>query len=704
MKYSNLTLTAAAVTAALAVGTTAQAQDADTVTTENVKVTASRVEQELMDVNMSVSVITAEDIAKSDARTVGDLLKDVPGVRINNDGGQGMKRIKVRGEDTFRTLVMIDGQKIAEHKSMSGSPMLIDPAMIERIEVIKGPASVLYGSDAIGGAVNIITKKGGSKPFEAGVSAGLDNSSNGVSASAYVAGNIDGWKYRLGVAHEKGDDLRTPAGDMTKTGFKSAGVNGFLSYDIDENKTVGLTLDHFDMKFMSGSAMPGYEDFLVDVPEWKRDKVGLFADFRNLGEYLSRIRADVFYQKSTKNMLNHVAGSDMPFTVDNYADNETDQYGFSLQSDWQLGESNYLVAGYEYNRDELKATSNTISTLGRMGALMMKLPVGSLYYNNDGVYNGSMQTHALFASMETTLPADFTLNYGARYTYVKTDMDDAYSVKKYALGKNAGNPGTKTDTAGNQSDDRVIFNAGITWTGIEDLTLRALWSQGFRAPLLQERYIPTSMGSSMGMTYGNPDLDPETSDNFEIGARFIRGGLMVDTAAFLSLADDYIAAVADGPVNKRYANIAKAKTFGVELSAAYRIGLTGFEPYANVTWIRRQYDNGVGFKTYDTATPEIVARYGVRWTGSYDALALRTDLYAHSQTATKYDDGVAGSSSAYRLGGATTLNLTAGFSFGPQKQYSLDAGLYNIFDKKYQDNQSIYEPARYFSLKMNARF
>ena len=112
----------------------------------------------------------------------------------------------------------------------------------------------------------------------------------------------------------------------------------------------------------------------------------------------------------------------------------------------------------------------------------------------------------------------------------------------------------------------------------------------------------------------------------------------------------------------------------------------------------------MGFKTYDTATPEIVARYGVRWTGSYDALALRTDLYAHSQTATKYDDGVAGSSSAYRLGGATTLNLTAGFSFGPQKQYSLDAGLYNIFDKKYQNNQSIYEPARYFSLKMNARF
>ena len=85
------------------------------------------------------------------------------GVRINNDGGQGIKRAKIRGEDAFRSLVMIDGQKISEQKSMSGSPILIDPAMVERIEVIKGPASVLYGSDAIGGAINIITKKGGTK-------------------------------------------------------------------------------------------------------------------------------------------------------------------------------------------------------------------------------------------------------------------------------------------------------------------------------------------------------------------------------------------------------------------------------------------------------------------------------------------------------------------------------------------------------------
>lgn len=89
------------------------AQATDSYKAQDVVVTASRVEQDLMDVNMSVSVITQEDIKRSNAQTVGDLLNMIPGVRVNSDGGQGMKRIKIRGEDSFRTVVMIDGQRIS---------------------------------------------------------------------------------------------------------------------------------------------------------------------------------------------------------------------------------------------------------------------------------------------------------------------------------------------------------------------------------------------------------------------------------------------------------------------------------------------------------------------------------------------------------------------------------------------------------------
>ena len=113
--------TAAAVSAALAALSSGRLRE-EALTTETVHVTASRVEQELLDVPMSVSVITQKDIERSNAQTVGDLLKDVPGVRVMNDGSQGMKRIQIRGEDAFRTIVMIDGQRIAEHKSMSGAP------------------------------------------------------------------------------------------------------------------------------------------------------------------------------------------------------------------------------------------------------------------------------------------------------------------------------------------------------------------------------------------------------------------------------------------------------------------------------------------------------------------------------------------------------------------------------------------------------
>jgi len=151
---------------------TAASEPVKQLTSSSVQVTASRVERELLEVPMSVSVITSEDIRKSPASTVGGLLQDVPGVEVVNSGAQGLKRISIRGESPHRTLVLIDGQKIAENKSMDGTPIMIDPSIIERIEVIRGPASVLYGSEAMGGVVNIITKKGGTKPIqgEAGVS------------------------------------------------------------------------------------------------------------------------------------------------------------------------------------------------------------------------------------------------------------------------------------------------------------------------------------------------------------------------------------------------------------------------------------------------------------------------------------------------------------------------------------------------------
>ena len=697
-------LAAVAVLAAFS-GLALQVQAQETVELDEVKVTAGRVEQELMDVNMSVSVITQEEIRRSSARNVGELLEDIPGVRINNDGGQGMKRIKIRGEDAFRTLVMIDGQKVSEHKSMSGSPMLIDPSMIERIEVIKGPASVLYGSDAIGGAINIITKKGGTKPIEGEVSAGMNTSASGKNASGSIYGGIDGWKYRLSASIEDNDNLKTPKGEMENTYFTARSVSGFLSYDFTPDATVGASLDYYDLEF--GSSDVNTPGFAVDVPKWTRFKAAAFGEFKNITSSFVRLRTDIFYQKSKKDMTNTVPGVWTQGEVDTFkamgfeeaflnrvgvqagnayvlqphASNDMNQYGFSIQADWQIGDRNYLIAGYEISYDDLNAHSWNTGT----NVMPMML--------TDKNYDGYQMTNAVYASMETLLSANLTLTYGARYTWVKTDMDSINNKM-----------GTKT--SGEGSDGKIVFNAGVLWHGTDNLTLRASYAQGYRSPILQELYIDTSMGST-GTTYANPDLKPETSDNFEIGARWNSTGLSADLAIFYSTADDYIATLYNAQKRGyQYNNVAEAKTFGVELTSSVRIAETGFEPYLTATWMRRQYQNGNGFSTYDTATPEFMLRYGVRWSGMYAGLDLRADAFARSQTEIEYDDGVqsAAGSNSYRLGGYTTLNLTAGVDFGPKRQYSFDLGLYNIFDKGYQEQTYIYEPGRYFVAKLGARF
>lgn len=667
---------ACAVSGALLAIGFAEAAD---IVTEDVKVTATRVEKELMDVNMSVSVLTAEDIRRSSARSVGELLEMIPGVRVNNDGGQGIKRVSIRGNDTFQTLVMIDGQKISEQKSMSGSPFLIDPSQIERIEVIKGPASVLYGSEAIGGAVNIITKKGGTKAFGGEASVGFNTSANGRSASAAINGASNGWHWRLSAGVEANDELETPAGDMENTYFNSRTASAFVAYDINPDVQVGGRLDYYDLEFGSGDVSSSY-DFAVDVPKWTRAKGAVFAEMKNVTDSLVRLRTDAFFQRSKKDMLNTIIVSPTPaIMVDTRpnASNTTDQYGFSVQADWQIGDSNYLVTGYEFGYDDLSARSTTTTKMKKPG---MPMPMTSV---TDKSYDGWQMTHAVFASMETALPADFTLNYGVRYTWVKSEMDE----RDLRAGSGTSHPST--------SDGKAVFNAGILWNGIEDLTLRAAYSQGYRFPLLQHLYVDTAMGQSGSITKSNSGLKAETSDNFEIGARWMKHGVTLDATVFYSDANDFITTVRMSPAVSQYQNIAKAKTVGLELAASWAIADTGFEPYASLTWLRREYDNN-GVKTTKTGSPNFYGRYGLRWSGDVEGIGLHTDAYAWTQSAS--DDGT------YRYGGATTFNLTSGLAFGPQKLYTVDAGFYNIGDKLYQNDGAIYEPSRYFAVKFNARY
>ena len=702
----------------------------DTVKAGDVYVTATRVEKELQQVPMSVTVMTSDQVRRSGARTVGELLEDVPGVQIMNDGSQGLKRVKIRGEDAFRTLVLVDGQKISEQKSMSGSPMLIDAARIERIEVIKGPASVLYGSDAIGGVVNIITKKGGEKPVEGEIWTGYSGASRGFSEGMAVRGNIDGLKYSLSGSHSDQGNVHTPAGELDNTNFRQTDAAAFLSYDFSEHFTLGAGLDYYKGAFNSTSIKDNgnRNRFFVKVPKWSRSKYYLFAEGRDISEYLARVRFDAYYQETEKNMENYVGQAGGPGTttmsgrpisyaaadvvMDNFAHNIIRSRGFSLQTDWQLGADHYLVAGYELNDDRLTSDgrtlmNNTITMSPAMSILIHKV--------TDKYYDGNQLNQSVFASMETQLPWNLALTYGVRWTHVRTELTrgEEHADPYTGTMKMGGRTMTMFDRSGtvdkralgDDSDSRPVFNVGLVCTGIEDLALRASWAQGFRVPNLTEKYIGTAMGG--GTVYGNPDLDPETSNNFEVGARYNSKALDLDLAFFYSVADNYIASVpvsGSGSVYT-YTNVADATTFGSELSVGYRFS-TAFgdvTPYAALTWMRRQYDDGNGWKTYDTATPEWVGRYGVRYARAVsENVDFRADVYGRSQSPTVYRS--AAGSSDYDLGGFTTANVSFGLDFGKEKQFSVLAEVLNIFDKQYQYNTAILEPGLHANVKLSCRF
>lgn len=677
----------AAVALALSAGTVSAE---DVLQTETVHVTASRVEQELMDVPMSVSVITSKDIEKSGAKTVGDLLSDIPGVEIKNDGGQGIDRVKIRGEDAFRTLVMIDGQKVAEHKSMSGAPILIDPSMIERIEVIKGPASVLYGSDAIGGAINIITKKGGTRAVQGEISAGMDTSASGKNVSAGIYGNVNGWEYRLNAATESYDNLETPIGEVPYTEFDSRSASLYLAYNISENMKVGGTIDYYKLDFMSGTQDGSYDEFFVDVPKWDRTKGALFFEMKNVNDYLARLRMDVFHQQSNKDMQNHVIQGTTK--VDSFADNQLDQTGFSVQSDWQLGE-HYLIAGYEFSYDSLDAETYSITS-----------PLPIMTVRNTRVWDATQQQHSVYASMESPVLSDVSLTYGVRYTWVRSESDYEKT------GTTSMGPSTPESWSRDSSDGHAVFNLGAVWRAAEDVSLRASWAQGYRFPIIQELFVDSTMGGAT--TLSNPDLKPETSDNFEIGLRWTNSAFSVDSAVFYSKADDYIDSLLTAKTmmgkTYRYTNVSEATTYGLETSLSFHV-FENFEPYTTFTLMRRKFEQN-GISTYDSGTPEMTARYGVRWNGVVEGLNLRADAFAISRSESvqhnfDYDPTDADSKKdSFHLGGATTFNLTAGVSFGKDSAHSIDVGLYNITDKLYQTSDAIYEAGRYFTVKWNSKF
>ncbi|BBQ82648.1 TPA: TonB-dependent receptor [Kluyvera ascorbata] len=683
-------LSALAICISTTVGTTtANAAQNAAPKEETLVVTANRAQSSLWESPATIQVIDQQTLKNATSTSIADDLQDIPGVEVTDNSLAGRKQIRIRGEASSRVLILIDGQEVTYQRAGDnyGVGLLIDESALERIEVVKGPYSVLYGSQAIGGVVNFITRKGGDKPIAGTVKAVYNSSTAGWEESAAAWGSIGQFDYRINGSYSDQGDRKTPDGRLPDTHNRNNSQAIWLGYNLD-NQHFGLSLDRYRLSTQTyfEDTEGAYDAFSVKIPKLEREKVGLFYDIDVDGDYLKKIHIDAYQQTIERQFENEVKTTQaipspmiQALTVHNQTHTHDKQYtqGLTLQSNFTLLADNNLVLGAQYKRDRVSQTSAGNTTNQSATGLINTATQTRSYYESE------QSNTSLFAQNDWHFADNWTWTLGARQYWLSSKLTrgDGQSTAS-GVTSDASIPGQSAH------DSELVTSTSLRYSGFDNVELRAAFAQGYVFPTLSQLFMQTSAGGSV--TYGNPDLKAEHSNNVELGARYNGNMWLVDGAVYYSEAKDYIASVAcageavckGNSATSRggyyyYDNMDKAKTWGMELSAEYNGWAVS--PYISGNLIRRQYETAT-LKTTHTGEPTINGRVGLKHTLMLNAANVTSDVFIRAASSAKDDS----SGTETRSPGWATLNLAVNTEFGANDQYQVNLALNNLTDKRYR--------------------
>jgi len=299
-------------------------------------VTATRTAQPVSDIVADVSIIDRERIERSGATGLADVLRRIPGVEISRNGGPGATTsVFLRGAESRFTAVYIDGVRVDSQSTGGAAWESIPLALIDRIEVLRGPAGAVYGSDALGGVVQIFTKRGegGFSPF-AGVGMGTHSTRK---LDGGFSGAQGGFDYALGLAHEKSDGfnartVRTQNPD--RDGYRSRSAN--LRLGFQATKTQRL-----EASYLENNLESGYDNGLGkdDQNHHRLHALGLNWQAQWSEAYSTRL--------SVADSRDHYETTPSPYST------TTHLRGYTLQNELRLG-AQLLTAALERREDHLK--------------------------------------------------------------------------------------------------------------------------------------------------------------------------------------------------------------------------------------------------------------------------------------------------------------------------------------------------------------
>jgi len=483
-----------------------------------ITVTANRVEKSTKKVATSVTVITREELKKFKNNTVLEALQEISGLTSVQGGPTGQAAsVFIRGANSSHTKIMLDGTELNDpidpSRSFDLSHLFIEN--IDRIEVIRGPQSTLFGSDAMAGVINIITRQEQGKPkFHLSTSGGTYETLQG---KGEISGSTESIYYSLGTSYFKTSGFSAAdssyEGNTEKDGYRNTTLSGKLGFQLKDNMDLHFSIRKIDAEIDIDNSGGNYGDDPNNTGDY--DLLFLKGGFKGLfmkNRWETKI--DFSYTDSLRK-YNNPTDTLHPFSSDN-SEYQSHLFKIDFQNNLFVHESNTLTLGVEYYRED-----------------------GSSFY----------ESQSFFGPYQSEFPQEDASHLGV-YVQDQINWDDRLIASVGARFDNH-------SQAGSSLTYRIAPLYIFKNTGTK---IKATFGTGFKAPSLYQLYAPATFYGPVG----NVELKPEKNLGWDAGVEqeLFMGRLLLKATYFSNQFQDLI----DFDYTQGYINIGEASSRGTEFS------------------------------------------------------------------------------------------------------------------------------------------
>ncbi len=675
---------------------------------DEVIVTAARTSTAVENLPMNIAVVGQREIEENQPLSPVEALQYIPGVTRQSDGGLASTPI-IRGLSRERAPILIDGNPFVGGRIRSYS--LVDPFQIDRIEVVKGPASAFWGSDAVSGLVNVVTRKaenGFGKEMKIGGSiyGGYQSVADFYRGRVELQGRGNGFDFLVGGGLRNAGNTMTPEGEIENSQFESTNFDFNVGYSWAANHRIELSGKYFkneNVGFPGGLGAPGPPVVTRRFDPDTQTAVNLAYDGTNVSDKIESIGARVFFKKQNLH-IDQVTRIPFPMTTDVnrmihvMLDVDVPFMGGKFWATIKQNDHARLTLGIDYLREHRIGTHRDLNVqiFNPLGAMVNEIDMPYTQIQPDS-YSNSL---GIFAIEELHLSDKLDLLVAARFDNVSTRIDsEPFSIAPIASIYNDDNT--------SDSDVALTGSLGLKYRATDALSLSANLANSFRGTDLFSKYHFTAVGQ--GFLVPNPDLDPERGIFYELGAEYKTDGFSIEANYFQnSLNNLFVQAdlTFNNTPSVQFQNIGEATLTGFEWDARAKIGTL-----SSVFWSGALI-NGTNDIT-DNPLPSIPATQmwaGVHLRDNNNKYFVQPEILMVSEQNDPAPNEV--STPGYAI-----FNLKAGLNLHNLSDNMPNAKLVfsitNIGDKLYRShvsrgapgNQNVFmEPGRSFNIGFVARF